>query len=1145
MQEIAITVLSEEKIDKFRKFIEKYYYETLLNSVKKGTGNMQIDFSTLAKFDLELSEQMIDNFDETIASAEKAIEQFDIPEARYPIRVRIMSLPKSAHLKIRDIRARHLGKLMATEGIIRQASDIRPKVTVTIFECAACSARILIEQNESKFREPVKCQCGRQGKFKLIEKKMVDVQRLVIEESPEMLEGGEQPKRIAAFLQEDLLDPKLEKKRYPGNKIKLVGIITEVPMPLKTGGQSTTFDLVIDINSLETIEEEFEEIEITPEDEKIIRELAEKPNIYEKLVATIAPSIYGYENIKKAIVMQLFGGVRKQRADGTKTRGDMHVFLVGDPGSGKCVSGDTTIVLSDGTVTKIREFVNLNKDTEAIKTGYATKTAFYTPSANLSGKLHNAKISLVWQRKAPKKLLRIKTTSGSEITVTKNHPFFTTNNGLIFSIPAEMLTVKTFIAAPRQLHATTTLQELPQNIRRSRARNRIILNIPQYCDLDVARFLAYVISESWISKRGNMLSFTNQDENMLKDFSNILKQKFNVNFTTRESHAGKSAKECYSCSSELTNLVAAIEPKLLEKSAGKVIPQIIFKSPDNIVAEFLRTYSDCEGFVDKNKRCIEIASASKELVYDLKTLLLRFGILSRVYSGLKYAANTKEKLKRRYWRLVICGEQLKAFKAHIGFSISYKKELLDFWLAAQIPYNTNVDVIPNISHLLEELRKSCKKSQFDFNIPRSSYQHYERGDRWPSRHQLLKLLQSCELENPCTQILIQLATADIFWDRVKAIEEIDSKEEYVYDLQVDSTHNYVANTLLVHNSQLLRYVSTIAPKARYMAGKGSTAAGLTATVVRDEFMRGWALEAGALVLCNKGIACLDELDKMAPEDTSAMHEALEQQTITIAKANVHATLRAETSVLAAANPKFGRFDPYEPIPRQIDLPPTLLNRFDLIFTIRDIPNVEKDEKIASHILRLALDADSMKPDIDTKLFRKYIAFAKQRCTPKLTQGALEEIKDFYIKLRTMAAAEEGEVKPIPISARQLEALVRLSEASAKIRLSDKVTKKDAQIAIELLRSSMQEVAMDVETGKFDIDRITTGITATQRNQIGILRRIIDALAERVGKSIPIQDIMKEAEAEGIQRAKAEEIIDNLKKKGDIYEPKPGLISKVG
>jgi len=671
---------SEELVDKFRKFIEQYYYNDLLDCVRKGRTALYINFAALARFDISLSEELLLNFKDVYESAEEAIKQLDIPEAKYPIRVRIINLPRSTYVSIRNIRSVHLSKLVFTDGIIRQASDVRPKVTYATFECPGCGALILVEQTGTQFREPAKCSCGRKGKFKVKEKKLVDVQRIIIEEAPEDLEGGEQPKRIAVFLEEDLVSPDVEKRHYPGNKVKIAGIVKEVPIPLKTGGVSTTYDLLVDANSVETVDEEFEEIKISDADEKIIKELAEKPNVYEKLRDSIAPSIYGYSNIKEAVVMQLFGGVKKTRADGTRTRGDIHMFLVGDPGAGK--------------------------------------------------------------------------------------------------------------------------------------------------------------------------------------------------------------------------------------------------------------------------------------------------------------------------------------------------------------------------------------------------------------------------------------------------------------------------------SQLLRYVTTLAPKARYMAGKGSTAAGITATVVRDEFMRGWALEAGVLVLCNKGIACLDEMDKMSDEDTSAMHEALEQQTVTIAKANIHATLRAETSVLAAANPKFGRFDPFQPIPNQIQIPPTLLNRFDLIFTIRDIPNPEIDDKIAQHILELAKEPDSKKPEISTQILRKYIAYAKQKVFPKMTLAATEEIKTFYITLRSNAAKEESEIKSIPISARQLEALVRLSEASARIRLADKVTKKDAQRAVALLKSSMQEVAFDVETGKFDIDRITTGITATQRNQIALIRRVIDSLTEKVGKNIPIQDILSEAEAEGIDRAKTEEIIDNLKKKGDIFEPKPGLICKI-
>jgi len=195
----------------------------------------------------------------------------------------------------------------------------------------------------------------------------------------------------------------------------------------------------------------------------------------------------------------------------------------------------------------------------------------------------------------------------------------------------------------------------------------------------------------------------------------------------------------------------------------------------------------------------------------------------------------------------------------------------------------------------------------------------------------------------------------------------------------------------VAKSVTLGFMANISPKGRYVVGKSASGAGLTATVVRDEYLRGWSLEAGAMVLANKGLVCIDELEKMDPGDRSAMHEAMEQQTVTISKANVQATLRSETSVLAAANPKFGRFDPYQSIAQQIDLPPTLINRFDVIFTLRDLPDKEKDSRIASHVL-LEHRKQGETMLIPRDLFRKYIAYSKQRIKPQLSDEAVAEIK---------------------------------------------------------------------------------------------------------------------------------------------------------
>ena len=224
---------------------------------------------------------------------------------------------------------------MYIEGIVRQSSDVRPQVTSARFECPSCGNTITILQIETRFKEPTRCTCGRRGKFRLLSKDLVDAQRLVLEESPESLEGGEQPKRLSVFLKEDLVEPKMERKTTPGSKVRVYGIVKEVPIILRTGAQSIRYDLMMDSNFIEPIDEAYQDIEINPEEEKEILDLSKSERLYENFIQSIAPSIYGHEDIKEAILLQLMGGVRKQKEDGTTTRGDIHILLCGDPGSGK------------------------------------------------------------------------------------------------------------------------------------------------------------------------------------------------------------------------------------------------------------------------------------------------------------------------------------------------------------------------------------------------------------------------------------------------------------------------------------------------------------------------------------------------------------------------------------------------------------------------------------------------------------------------------------------------------------------------------------------------------------------------------------------------------------------------------------------
>jgi replicative DNA helicase Mcm len=644
-------------------------------SAKTSEKIVKVDFNELSEQSPELAERLIISPDETVQILELALHEGGlIANAK----VRLISLSKTQDVKVRNIRAKNLNTMISVEGIVRQASEVRPRVTNARFECPACGTILSVLQIDEKFREPSRCSCGRRGGFKELSKEMVDAQRIVIEESPDSLSGGEQPKRMQVFLKEDLVDPKMEERTTPGSKVLVIGVLKEVPLPAKTGGILTRFDLAIEANNVIPLEESYEDIKINEDDEQEIKELAADPDIVKKLAASIAPSVWGYPEIKQALALQLFGGVQKRKSDGTQTRGDMHVLLVGDPGVAKSV--------------------------------------------------------------------------------------------------------------------------------------------------------------------------------------------------------------------------------------------------------------------------------------------------------------------------------------------------------------------------------------------------------------------------------------------------------------------------------MLKFISGIAPKGRYVSGKSASGAGLTATVVKDEFLRGWALEAGAMVLSNKGLVCIDELEKMDENDRSTMHEAMEQQTVTISKANVQATLRAQTAVLAAANPKFGRFDPHEMIAKQVNLAPSLLNRFDVLFILRDLPNRIRDESIAAHVLMEHQQKKNKGDYIEKDLLRKYISYAKQKCHPALSDEAIKVIKNFYVGLRNQPIAGGGENRPIPISARQLEALVRLAEATAKARLAKTVTEEDAQSAIDLMKFYMMQVGYDEETKSFDIDRIE-GNPASKRNKIFQLKEIIEQLEGRLGKLIPMEEVEKAAEGK-MKPDEIEEAMEKLVRAGDVFRPRKGYVQRM-
>jgi len=340
-------------------------------------------------------------------------------------------------------------------------------------------------------------------------------------------------------------------------------------------------------------------------------------------------------------------------------------------------------------------------------------------------------------------------------------------------------------------------------------------------------------------------------------------------------------------------------------------------------------------------------------------------------------------------------------------------------------------------------------------------------------------------------------------------------------------------------SQLLQYVARIAPRGLYTSGRGTTAAGLTAAVIREKG-GSMSLEAGALVLADKGVACIDEMDKMRPEDRVAIHEAMEQHTVSVAKGGIVATLNARTAVLAAANPALGRYEPNRTVAENISLPVTILSRFDIIFVLRDVPNKEADAKMSQHILEIHQRGISpVEAPIDAELLRKYIRYSKT-IQPELSNDALNKLREFYLAMRV---ASESEGSPVAITARQLESLVRVSEARARSALRKEVTGADAEAAITLMKRSLEEVGIDMSSYKMDIDLIMTGRPKSVRDKLQIVLSAVVEMEKQTGSVEKDALVAVLEEKHKLSRSEIDRMIGQLLREGTLYEPGEGKLKK--
>lgn len=1124
----------------------KYEYrikEMIVNNKK----SIVVDYEDLARYDPKLLEEIINRPDEALYAFSEAIKtvvyELDEDYARSVDRFtpRLNGLPLSYTL--REISSDHINKLVMIEGILVKATPPKQRLFKAVylhvlptgesheFEWPPLTGEELGDELERPSYCPIcikeeliseKGRASGKGTYKLVveKSKYRSWQKIVIQERPEEIPAGHIPRSIEAVLTDDIVDA-----ARPGDRVAVIGVVKLYREYRRA--QSTLFNAYIDVNNIIVAQRFLEEVRLSREDEEVIKRLSKDPLIRRKIIASIAPTIHGLWDIKEAIALQLFGGIPKIAPDGTKIRGDIHILIVGDPGTAKsqllqyvsriaprglyttgkgssaaglCVGGDTLVYTGDGLM-NIKELVNRNLNGFKIFEGAlisvmpkAIDVVAYNDGVGIS---RSSQYYMLWSDE----LIEIRSELGIDLVVTPETRVLVFEDGAIKWRYAKDLNEGSYLVTIRRIPKINDKFSIVD-----------ILHSGAY--LRISRRLARLIMENIIRKFNSLSDFVRSFNISYWDLY-ILRRDSVVKLEVLNRLLGIIGLSTI-------GLDDYIECVGFRGSRG-IIRWLSIDVNEDFIRLLARLYINGHIRLGRDGKPSRIVYFTRS-VSDLMTFI---EVLNNLFRwSIKYKV-----IPRSYGYLVIINNKLLAsmFRT-LGIRLMGVDSMGLNGILLKLPMKLLATLIKEIYIVSGGLRED----HMYISLPSKHYAlqlimllrlfgvvaELHEG----SKHYEVKVYDRKSIKNFESVLgkLVQAGLMNSSEDRyievgddllaVKVLEVFKIRGDSVYDLTVDGSHSFVANGFIVHN---------------------------TAAVVKDKQTGEYFLEAGAMVLADGGTVCIDEIDKMRDEDRVAIHEAMEQGTVSIAKAGIVARLNARASVLAAGNPKYGRYIPSRAISENINLPITILSRFDLIFTLRDVADMERDKSLVRYVLRSHERIEEVKPEIPPDVLRKYIAYARKYVRPRLTKEAELLIEQFYLEMRKKSI--ETPESPIAITTRQLEALIRLAEAHARMALKSYVEAEDAAEAIRLMSVMLENVGLDIETGNIDIDVIMTGKPKSVRDKELIIKDIIKELSSSEGCA-KVKEIVKEAVKRGIEEEFVERYITNLRRIGEIYEVRSGCIS---